>query len=132
MGVGNSLGFIKTAPYPGYPTDLQTPIVAYASTLNGMTIVHEGVFASRFNQVAELKKMGADLTVVKNRVIIEGVRTLSGANVKAVDLRGGAGMVIAGLKAVGQTVIDDAEIIDRGYYDLEGKLRSLGADVTRI
>ncbi|MBO5712651.1 MAG: UDP-N-acetylglucosamine 1-carboxyvinyltransferase [Clostridia bacterium] len=132
MGVGNSLGFVKTAPYPGYPTDLQTPLVAYASTLNGMTIVHEGVFSSRFNQIAELKKMGADLTVVKNRVVIEGVRTLYGATVTALDLRGGAGMVIAGLKAHGQTVINNAEIIDRGYYDLEGKLRSLGADVTRI
>lgn len=132
IGLGNSLGFIKTAPYPGYPTDLQTPIVAYASTLKGMTIVHEGVFSSRFAQIAELKKMGADLTVVKNRVIIEGVRTLYGANVKALDLRGGAAMVLAALKAIGKTEIDDAEIIDRGYFDLEGKLRRLGADVKRI
>jgi UDP-N-acetylglucosamine 1-carboxyvinyltransferase len=132
IGVGNALGFIKTAPYPGYPTDLQSPLVAYATTLSGMTIVHEGVFSCRFNQVEELKKMGADLTVVKNRVVVEGVRTLYGANVKALDLRGGAGMVIAGLKAVGQTVIDNAEIIERGYFNLEGKLRDLGADVTKI
>ena len=131
-GIGNSLGFIKTAPYPGYPTDLQTPLVAYASTLNGMTIVQEGVFSSRFNQIAELKKMGADLTVVKNRVVIEGVKRLYGAKVKALDLRGGAGMVIAGLKAVGETVIENAEIIERGYYDLEGKLRALGASVKKV
>ncbi len=131
-GVGNALGFIKTAPYPGYPTDLQSPIVAYSTTLSGMTIVHEGVFSSRFSQVEELKKMGADITVVKNRVVIEGVRVLYGANVKALDLRGGVAMVIAGLKALGQTVVDDAEIIDRGYYNLEEKLHLLGADVYRV
>lgn len=132
MGVGNSLGFIKTAPYPGYPTDLQTPIVAYATTLSGMTIVHEGVFPSRFSQIEELKKMGADVTVVNNRVVIEGVRSLYGANVNALDLRGGASMVIAGLKAVGQTVINNAEIIDRGYYKMEETLFRLGADIKRL
>lgn len=132
MGVGKALGFVKTAPYPGYPTDLQSPLVAYATTLSGMTIVHEGVFSCRFNQVEELKKMGADVTVVKNRVVIDGVRTLYGAHVKALDLRGGAAMVVAGLKALGETVIDDVEIIDRGYFNLEGKLQLLGADIKRI
>ena len=130
-GIGNSLGFIKTAPYPGYPTDLQTPLVAYASTLSGMTIVQEGVFSSRFNQIAELKKMGADVRVEGKRAIINGKDSLVPAVVNATDLRAGAAMVIAALAAKGTSIISDIHHIDRGYEDIDIRLNALGARITR-
>ncbi len=131
IGVGKGLGSIKTAPYPFFPTDLQAPLCAYATTLSGVTTVEETVFENRFNHLFELKKMGADVAVNGSLATIRGVNTLRGANVYAGDLRAGAAMIMAGLKAEGVTVVDNAEIVDRGYYRIEEKLRSLGVNVKR-
>ena len=130
-GVGKGLNYIKTAPYPFFPTDLQSQICAYATTLNGVTIVEEGVFENRFKQLGELIKMGANITVKNNKAYIRGVDSLSGCNVTALDLRGGIAMVIAGLRAQGVTIINNAEVIDRGYYQIEKQLTSLGLDIVR-
>lgn len=130
-GVGKSLNYVKTAPYPYFPTDLQSQICAYASTLKGSTIVEESVFENRFKQLDELVKMGANILVKNNKAYIKGVDTLYGTSVKALDLRGGIAMVIAGLRAQGVTTIDNAEVIDRGYFQIEKQLKSLGLDIVR-
>ncbi len=131
-GRGKALGEITAAPYPGFATDLQTIAIAYAATLDGVTVVKDEVFKKRFAETGELSKLGADIKVCDNTATVRGVESLSGATVKALDLRGGAALVLAGLKAQGETVIENAELIDRGYYKLDEKLRKLGADVTRI
>lgn len=131
-GRGKALGEITAAPYPGFATDLQTIAIAYAATLDGVTVIKDEVFKKRFAETGELIKMGADIKVCDNTALVRGVEFLSGATVKALDLRGGAALVLAGLKAQGETVIENAELIDRGYYKLDEKLRKLGADVTRI
>lgn len=131
-GRGKALGEITAAPYPGFATDLQTIAIAYAATLDGVTVVKDEVFKKRFAETGELSKLGADIKVCGNTATVRGVESLSGASVKALDLRGGAALVLAGLKAQGETVIENTEIIDRGYYKLDEKLRKLGADVTRI
>ncbi|MBO5926927.1 MAG: UDP-N-acetylglucosamine 1-carboxyvinyltransferase, partial [Clostridia bacterium] len=131
-GFGKGLGLIKTAPYPYFPTDLQAPISAYATTLVGNTLIEETVFKDRLKHFSELSKMGANVKVVGNKALIKGVKTLSGKDVFAYDLRGGASMIIAGLKAEGATVINGAEIVDRGYFKIELKLKSLGADIVRV
>lgn len=131
-GIGKGLGSVLVAPYPSFPTDLQSPLMAYATTLKGITIIKEEVFPSRFKQASELIKMGADIKINKNVAIVNGVNSLEGAFVTAYDLRGGASMVLAGLKANGITIVDNAEIISRGYYNLEKKLTNLGAFVKRI
>ncbi len=130
-GAGKSLGYVKTAPYPLFPTDLQAQLIAYSSTLNGTTVVEETVFNSRFSHCFELNKMGADIIVKNNKAIIKGVNGLTGASVVANDLRGGASLVIAGLKAEGKTVIGNAEAIDRGYFQIEKKLQLVGANIKR-
>ena len=132
MGMGKSHGFLKTQPYPYFPTDLQPQFSVYSSTLKGVTVIEEGVFNGRFNQLTELNKFGASVKIVGNRAIIKGVPILYGANTKALDLRGGASMIIAGLKAVGVTIVDQAEVIERGYLDIDKKFSLLGADVKRI
>ena len=131
-GRGKALGEITAAPYPGFATDLQTIAIAYAATLDGVTVVKDEVFKNRFAETGELSKLGADIKVCDNTATVRGVESLSGGAVKALDLRGGAALVLAGLKAQGETVIENAELIDRGYYKLDEKLRKLGADVTRI
>lgn len=131
-GRGKALGEITAAPYPGFATDLQTIAIAYAATLDGVTVVKDEVFKKRFAETGELSKLGADIKVCDNTATVRGVESLSGVAVKALDLRGGAALVLAGLKAQGETVIENAELIDRGYYKLDEKLRKLGADVTRI
>lgn len=131
-GRGKALGEITAAPYPGFATDLQTIAIAYAATLDGVTVVKDEVFKKRFAETGELSKLGADIKVCDNTATVRGVESLSGGAVKALDLRGGAALVLAGLKAQGETVIENAELIDRGYYKLDEKLRKLGADVTRI
>ncbi len=130
-GIGKGLGFVKTAPYPYFPTDLQPQLSVYSSTLVGTTVINETVFENRFNHLLELNKMGANVTVIGNKAIIKGVKSLKGAEVYAYDLRGGAAMVLAGLKAEGETIIDNAEVIDRGYFKIETKLQSLGANIKR-
>ncbi len=123
---------IKTLPYPGFPTDMQPQIVALLSVSNGTSVVTEGVWDSRFQYVGELLRMGANIRVDGKTAFITGVDHLEGAPVRATDLRGGAGMVIAGLMAKGTTEITDLEHIDRGYEKMEEKFKALGADICRI
>ncbi len=123
---------IKTLPYPGFPTDMQPQIVSLLSVSKGTSVVTEGVWDNRFQYVAELLKMGADIHVDGKTARINGVDHLQGACVRATDLRGGAGMVIAGLMAEGTTEITDLEHIDRGYEKMEEKFKALGADICRV
>ena len=122
---------IKTLPYPGFPTDMQPQFVSLLAAANGTSIVTESVWESRFQYVDELIRMGADITINGRTAVIKGTG-LTGTQVRATDLRGGAGMVIAGLMAKGETIITDIHYIDRGYEDMEGKFKKLGADITRI
>ncbi|MCX7747142.1 MAG: UDP-N-acetylglucosamine 1-carboxyvinyltransferase [Clostridia bacterium] len=123
---------IKTLPYPGFPTDLHPPAAVLLCLAEGTSTITEGVWDLRFQYVDELKRMGAKIKVEGRIAVIEGTPQLSGAPVKATDLRAGAAMVIAGLIAEGKTEVHDIKYIDRGYEDLEGKLRSLGADIERV
>lgn len=120
---------IKTMPYPGFPTDMQSIFVATFATAKGTTIAVENIFENRFKFVQDLNKMGAKITVEGKSAIIRGVRKLYGANVKSTDLRGGAALVLAGLSAKGITVVSHIEYILRGYESFDKKLRSLGADI---
>ncbi|MEW6448391.1 MAG: UDP-N-acetylglucosamine 1-carboxyvinyltransferase [Bacillota bacterium] len=123
---------IRTMPYPGFPTDLQPLICVFLTVAEGTSVVTETVFENRFKHVAELRRMGADIHVEGRTVIIRGVRQLSGAHIVAPDLRAGAALVLAGLISENSTVIEDIEHIDRGYENLEGKYRSLGAMIERV
>ncbi len=123
---------IKTLPYPGFPTDMQPQIVALLSVSTGTSIVTESVWDNRFQYVEELLKMGADVQVDGKKATIKGVANLQGTCVAATDLRGGAGMVIAGLIAKGVTEIVEIKHIDRGYEKFEEKFKQLGADIERI
>lgn len=122
---------IKTLPYPGFPTDMQPQFVSLLAAADGTSIVTESVWESRFQYVDELLRMGADITVSGRTATIKGTG-LTGTQVRATDLRGGAGMVIAGLMADGETTITDIQYIDRGYENMEEKFRNLGADITRV
>lgn len=122
---------IKTAPYPGFPTDVQQPMSALLSISKGRSIINESVWESRLKHVDELKKMGANIKVEGRTAIIDGVNKLTGAIVKATDLRAGAAMVIAGLISEGATEIYSIEHIDRGYPHIENKFKALGADIHR-
>ena len=123
---------IKTQPYPGFPTDMQPQISTALVLAAGTSVVTEGVWDNRYKYVNELRKMGAQIQVDGRVAVIEGGRALSGAPVCACDLRAGAAVVIAGLCAEGVTFVEDIHYIERGYQDLVGKLRSLGADITLI
>lgn len=123
---------IKTMPHPGFPTDLQAPFTSILTLTRGNSMVCETVFENRFMHIPELIKMGADIKVASRTAFIEGVSQLSGARVLATDLRAGAALVIAGLCARGVTEVGNVYHIDRGYYKLEEKLRSLGAKVRRV
>lgn len=122
---------IKTAPYPGFPTDLQQPLTALLTQAEGISVVTENIYSSRFKQVPELSRMGARIRVAGSTAIVEGPTPLSGTSVTATDLRAGASLVIAGLVAEGQTEIAEAGYIDRGYERLVEKLRLLGAEIWR-
>ena len=122
---------IKTMSYPGFPTDLQPQMTALLS-VGGISVVTENVWDNRYQYVAELKQLGAKITVESRVAMIEGVQKLTGARVAATDLRAGAAMVIAGLSAEGTTEIDNIRYIDRGYEDIENKLSALGADIKRV
>ncbi len=123
---------IKTQPYPGFPTDVQQPMSTLLTIAKGRSIVNESIWESRFKHVDELKKMGANIKVEGRTAIIDGVPKLTGAVVKATDLRAGAAMVIAGLLAEGDTEILGVEHIDRGYPNIEDKFKSLGATIVRL
>lgn len=122
---------VKTAPYPGFPTDVQQPMSTLLSITEGRSLIVESIWESRHKHTDELKKMGADIKVEGRTAIIDGVRSLVGAKVTATDLRAGAAMVIAGLVADGETEIVEIEHIDRGYPHIEDKFRSLGAIIRR-
>ena len=123
---------IKTAPYPGFATDLQQPITPLLLTAEGRGTIIDTIYEKRVNHVFELAKMDADITTTNNYILYTGGRSLRGANVKATDLRAGAALVIAGLMAEGQTEITNIEFILRGYSDIIEKLRNLGADITLV
>ena len=123
---------IKTLPYPGFPTDLHPPAAVLLCLAEGTSTITEGVWDLRFQYIDELKRMGAKIRVEGRIAVIEGVQKLSGAPIRATDLRAGAAMVIAGLIAEGRTEVYDIKYIDRGYEDFEEKLRSLGADIVRV
>lgn len=123
---------VKTAPYPGFPTDVQQPMSALLSIVPGKSLIAESIWESRHKHIDELKKMGATIKVEGRTAIIEGQDKLVGSRVVATDLRAGAAMVIAGLVANGTTEIVEIEHIDRGYPNIENKFSALGADVTRV
>ncbi len=123
---------IKTLPFPGFPTDMQSQLCALMSVASGTGIITETVFENRFMHVAELKRMGADITIEGRTAIVKGKPHLMGTNVTASDLRAGAALVLAGLCAEGETHIREAEHIFRGYADLEKKLQNLGADIKKV
>ncbi|MDQ1358387.1 MAG: UDP-N-acetylglucosamine 1-carboxyvinyltransferase [Acidimicrobiaceae bacterium] len=122
---------VSTLPYPGIATDYKPLFVTMLSVAEGIAIVTENLFAGRFRYVSELIRMGADIRTEGRHAVVRGVGRLSGAPVRASDIRAGAALVVAGLAAEGETVVADAEHIDRGYEDLPGRLRSLGAKVFR-
>lgn len=122
---------IKTMPYPGFPTDMQSQFMVLMSVAEGTSIAIETVFENRFMHVSELKRMGADIKIEGRSAIIEGKSNLLGAPVKATDLRAGAALILAGLVADGTTEIMDVHHIDRGYVNIEEKLKSLGAKIYR-
>ncbi|GGI97206.1 UDP-N-acetylglucosamine 1-carboxyvinyltransferase [Alicyclobacillus cellulosilyticus] len=123
---------VRTDPYPGFPTDLQAPLMAMLTTAAGTSVIRENVFEARFRHVNDLLRMGADITVDLRTAIVRGVPRLYGAAVEATDLRGGAALVIAGLMADGTTRIEGLHHIDRGYEQIDVYLRDLGADIARI
>ena len=123
---------IATLPYPGVATDYKPFLVTMLSVADGVGIVTENLFSGRFRYVDELRRMGADIRTEGHHAVVRGVHRLSGAPVRAPDLRAGAALVLAGLVAEGETVVTDADHVDRGYEDFAGKLTALGADVTRV
>ena len=123
---------IKTLPYPGFPTDMQPQVLTVLCLAEGTSVVTEGVWDNRYKYVNELRKMGAEIQVDGKIAVIEGTGCLTGAPVAACDLRAGAAMVIAGLCAEGTTTVEDIMYIERGYQDIVGKLRGLGADIVAV
>lgn len=123
---------VKTLPFPGFPTDMQAQIMSLLSICDGTGIVTETIFENRFMHAPELCRMGAKIKIEGHCAVIEGARELTGAKVSASDLRAGAALVLAGLKAKGETEVLDIYHIDRGYENLDGKLRNLGADIERV
>jgi UDP-N-acetylglucosamine 1-carboxyvinyltransferase len=123
---------ITTAPYPGFPTDLQPNFGVLAAVAEGTSVIEETIFEARFNYADELARMGADIRVVGRAAIIRGVDKLFGAPVEATDIRAASALLLAGLIAEGKTEIDGAQFLDRGYEDAVGKLRALGAHIERL
>lgn len=122
---------IKTLPYPGFPTDLQQPATVLLSTADGASIIVENIFESRFKHINEIRRMGANVSIDGRVCVVEGVERLTGAPVRATDLRAGAALIVAGLMADGETEITGVQYIDRGYDHIEDKLKQLGADIRR-
>ena len=120
---------VKTQPYPGFPTDMQPQIANVLALAQGTSLVTEAVWSNRFRYVDELKRLGAQIQVDGRVAVIEGVEYFEGAPVEACDLRAGAAMVVAALAARGTTEISNVQYIERGYEDLVGKLRAVGADI---
>ena len=123
---------ISTAPFPGFPTDMQAQFTVLNALSEGSSVVTENVFENRFMHVQELNRMGCDITVKGSNAFIKGVNALNGAPVMATDLRASASLILAGLCAKGETIVDRIYHIDRGYERIEEKLSYLGADITRL
>jgi len=132
-GNGNLRGVdLVTAPYPGYPTDMQAQMTALLATTPGISVIKDTIFPQRFMHCAELKRMGADIKVDQGTAVVRGVEKLSAAPVMASDLRASAALVLAALTAKGSTEISRLYHIDRGYEHIDEKLLMLGADVERV
>ena len=124
---------IKTLPYPGFPTDLQQPLIPFLTQCHGISTVEETIWENRFQNIYDTNRMGANIIVKDNRIAkIKGLTKLTGKNVTATDLRGGASMLICGLIAEGTTTIDNIKYILRGYDDICGKLTKVGAKIELI
>lgn len=121
---------IKTLPYPGFPTDMQSQMMAMLCLAEGTSVIVENVFENRFQIVDELKRMGADIKVEGHTAVVKGVKKLYGTKVRATDLRAGAALILAGLAAEGETIIEEAVHIFRGYENIAQKLNNLGAEIT--
>ena len=126
-----ALRYIKTMPYPGFPTDAQAIVMAVLCKANGTSVLEETIFENRFRHVDALSRMGADIRIAGRAAVIRGVRQLHGAQVSATDLRGGAAMLTAALGAEGETVLTEIAHIDRGYDSPEQVLRQVGAAIER-
>ena len=127
-----SIHILKTMPYPGFPTDIQSPFMSLCAIADGTSVFVENMFENRFRHVDELVRMGADIKVEGRSAVIRGVKKLYGANVEGYELRGGAALVLAALAAEGKSVISGTEFIDRGYEDIEGVLSRCGAKIRRV
>lgn len=123
---------ITTAPYPGFPTDMQAQFLALNAVALGTSVIRETIFENRFQHAVEMQRLGADIRLQGNTAVVTGVETLTGAPLMATDLRASAGLVLSGLVASGETIIDRVYHIDRGYENIEEKLRQLGADIRRL
>jgi UDP-N-acetylglucosamine 1-carboxyvinyltransferase len=123
---------IRTTPYPGFPTDMQAQFCAMNALADGVGTIKETIFENRFQHVLELQRMGADIQIEGNTAICRGVEKLTAAPVMATDLRASAGLVLAGLAAEGETLVDRIYHVDRGYERIEEKLRQLGAEIRRV
>ena len=123
---------VKTAPYPGFPTDMQAQIMVMMSLARGLSVISETVFENRFIHVSELRRMGADIRIEGTSAIIQGVEGLNGAPVMATDLRASASLILAGIAADGVTEVSRVYHLDRGYEALDRKLAKLGANVQRV
>ena len=124
---------LQALPYPGFPTDLQAPMAVLLTQASGVSTVHERVFDNRLGYISDLRKMGAEIvTTGTTAAIITGPTPLSGSALTALDVRGGAAFILAGLAANGRTTVSDIYHVDRGYERIDEKLRSLGADIERI
>jgi UDP-N-acetylglucosamine 1-carboxyvinyltransferase len=123
---------VSTLPYPGIASDFKPLFVAMLAVADGVGIVTENLFSGRFRYIDELVRMGADIRTEGHHAVVRGVPQLSGAPVRAHDIRAGAALIVAALRAEGETLITDCHHIDRGYDDLVGKLRAVGADIERV
>ena len=123
---------VRTMPYPGFPTDAQAVLMATAVRGKGISAFTENIFESRFRHVDELRRMGADIRLYGKSALVFGVQTLRGADVAASDLRGGAALIIAALAAEGESTVDNMKYVRRGYEDIAGALRGLGAAIEDI
>ena len=123
---------LKTLPHPGFPTDMQPQFSTLLTIAEGTSVVTDDIFDNRFRYANELRRMGADITVEGTTAVIQGVSELTGAAVRATDLRAGIALVIAGLMANGTTVVENIYHIERGYENIEDKLEKLGADIVRV
>lgn len=126
------IGKVKTEPYPGFPTDLHPQFAAIMAGAEGKTRIRETIFENRFQYAKQLAKMGADIEIFERTAIIKGITPLAGACVKAEDLRGGAALVLAGLMARGETIVENVEFIERGYFDFHKELVKLGAEIEKV